>query len=53
MTGMKSVLKDVWIGIEAIGTLAVVAGMVYLKFRLYAAVQPPKKSDIQTLFPKK
>jgi hypothetical protein len=53
MNGMMTVLKYIGLGLEALGILAVAGALVYLKFRAYAAFQPPKKSDIQTLFPEK
>jgi hypothetical protein len=53
MGGMMIVLKYIGLGLEALGTLAVAGALVYLSFRAYVAFQPAKKSDIQTLFPKK
>jgi hypothetical protein len=50
---MMAVLKYIGQGFEVLGIVAVAGALVYLKFRAYAAFQPPKKSDIQTLFPKK
>jgi hypothetical protein len=50
---MREVLKDIWIALQGLFVLVVVGGMVHVYFRIYRAIQPPKKSDIQTLFPKK
>jgi len=50
---MMTVLRDIGIGLEVVGVLAVIGALAYLKLRFYVGfLSFNKKSDIQTLFPK-